>query len=143
LAACVFWAVGSISSRHTKGNAEPLTAAALQMLTGGVALSMAAFLHGDFSAVDVAAISTRSWSAFFYLIVFGSLVGFSTFVWLIKHATPAHVSTYAYVNPVVAVFLGWLILREPVSPRIIVASVIIITAVVIITVEKSRSAKTV
>ena len=70
----------------------------------------------------------------------GSLVGFSTFVWLMKHSTPARVSTYAYVNPVVAVFLGWLLLHEPIGPRTLVASAIIIAAVVIITVQKAKSA---
>jgi drug/metabolite transporter (DMT)-like permease len=70
----------------------------------------------------------------------GSLVGFSTFVWLMKHSTPARVSTYAYVNPVVAVILGALLLGEPIGPRTLVASAIIITAVAIITVQKNRPA---
>ena len=68
----------------------------------------------------------------------GSLVGFSTFVWLMKHSTPAKVSTYAYVNPIVAVFLGWLVLHEPVNPRIFTAAAIIIAGVVLITVAKGR-----
>ncbi|MDO8542580.1 MAG: EamA family transporter [Opitutaceae bacterium] len=75
------------------------------------------------------------------MIAAGSLVGFSTFVWLMKHSTPARVATYAYVNPVVAVFLGWLILHEPITPRTIVASVIIIAAVAIITTEKTRTTR--
>ena len=79
--------------------------------------------------------------AFAYLVGIGSLVGFSTFVWLIKHSTPARVSTYAYVNPVVAVFLGWLILGEPITHRTLVASVVIVTAVVVITVQKNRATK--
>ncbi len=141
LAACVFWAFGSIFSRHSKGNAEPLLAASMQMLTGGGALAVVALIRGEISQLNVAAISARSWISFAYLVVFGSLVGFSTFVWLIKHATPARVSTYAYVNPVVAVFLGWLILHEPVSSRVVVASIVIIAAVAIITVEKSRQPK--
>ena len=75
-----------------------------------------------------------------YLVVAGSLVGFTTFVWLMKHSTPAKVSTYAYVNPIVAVFLGWLILHEPVSPRIFVAAGVIIAGVALITVAKNRKA---
>jgi drug/metabolite transporter (DMT)-like permease len=70
--------------------------------------------------------------------VFGSLIGFSTFTWLMKHSTPARVSTYAYVNPVVAVFLGWFVLHEPVSPRIFVAAGVIIAGVAIITVTKNK-----
>ncbi len=138
LLACVSWAVGSIYSRHAKHGADPLLASALQMLTGGAILTFAGLLHGDFAALNLATISARSWWAFGYLIVFGSLIGFSTFVWLMKHSTPARVSTYAYVNPLVAVFLGWLILNEPISARTLVAAVMIVGAVVVITTERSR-----
>ena len=111
---------------------------ALQMLGGGAALTLVALLHGDFAALNLATISPRSWEAFGYLIGAGSLIGFSTFVWLMKHSTPARVATYAYVNPIVAVFLGWLILHEPIGPRTLVASAIIVAAVAIITVQKNR-----
>lgn len=141
LGACVSWAVGSIYSRHARHGAEPIVAAALQMLTGGAALLLVALAHGDFAGLHPGAISGRSWVAFAYLIGCGSLIGFSTFVWLMKHSTPARVSTYAYVNPIVAVFLGWLILGEPVTPRTIAASAIIIAAVAMITVQKNRPAK--
>jgi drug/metabolite transporter (DMT)-like permease len=141
LVACVSWAIGSIYSRHAKHGAEPLLAASLQMLGGGAALLVAALFHGDFPRLELAAISGRSWGAFVYLIGAGSLIGFSTFVWLMKHSTPARVATYAYVNPLVAVFLGWLILSEPITPRTIVASVIIIAAVAMITTEKARAVK--
>jgi drug/metabolite transporter (DMT)-like permease len=138
LAACISWAIGSIYSRHAKHGADPLLASSLQMLGGGAALALTALLHGDFVRLEFAAITPRAWGAFAYLVGAGSLVGFSTFVWLIKHSTPARVSTYAYVNPVVAVFLGWLILHEPITSRTIVASIVIVTAVAIITVQKSR-----
>lgn len=141
LSSCVFWSIGSIYSRHAKHGADPFVAAALQMLAGGAALMVAALLHGDFGALDVAAITPRAWGAFSYLVLLGSLVGFSTFVWLMKHAAPARVATYAYVNPVVAVLLGWLILDEPITTRTLVASAIIVTAVAIITTEKSRGAR--
>jgi drug/metabolite transporter (DMT)-like permease len=140
LAACGFWAVGSIYSRHAQRGAEPFFAAAQQMLGGGVALALAAGLHGDWTGFDFGAVSFRSWGAFFYLVMFGSLIGFSTFVWLMKHSTPARVSTYAYVNPIIAVFLGWLLLREPVTPRTLLAAAVIVVAVVIITTRKSRAA---
>lgn len=138
LSASAFWAIGSIYSRHARHDAEPLMAAAMQMLTGGTALALVAWLHGEFNHLSLHGISTKSWVAFVYLILFGSLIGFSTFVWLIKHATPARVSTYAYVNPVVAVFLGWWIANEPVGPRTIAASVVIVTAVIIITSQKTK-----
>lgn len=137
----ISWSVGSIYSRHAKHGADPFLASALQMLGGGAALVLVAVVHGDFGRLDVAAISPRAWGAFAYLVVLGSLVGFSTFVWLMKHSTPARVSTYAYVNPIVAVFLGWLILSEPIGPRTLVASAIIIAAVAIITAQKNRVPK--
>jgi drug/metabolite transporter (DMT)-like permease len=141
LAACVSWSIGSIYSRHAKHGAEPFTAAALQMLGGGGALLIAATLHGDFRQLDVAAITARSWISFSYLVAIGSLIGFSTFVWLMKNSPPARVATYAYVNPIVAVFLGWLILDEPITPRTLVASAIIVAAVAIITTAKTRTPK--
>lgn len=141
LGACVFWAIGSIYSRHARHGADPFVAAALQMLGGGAALTVAAFLHRDFVQLDLARVTPRGWVAFTYLIAVGSLIGFSTFVWLMKHSTPARVATYAYVNPVVAVFLGWMILGEPITARTIVASAIIVAAVAIITTEKSRATK--
>ncbi len=140
LLGCVSWSIGSIYSRHAKHGADSFVASALQMLGGGGALLLAAISHGDFAALNFPAITTRAWAAFCYLIVMGSLVGFSTFVWLMKNSTPARVSTYAYVNPIVAVFLGWLLLDEPIGPRTLVASAIIIAAVVIITVQKNKSA---
>jgi drug/metabolite transporter (DMT)-like permease len=140
LAGCVFWAFGSIYGRRVRQPAEPLTASALQMLCGGVALMLAAFAHGDLVAFSPAAVAARSWLAFMYLILVGSLVGFSTFVWLMKHSTPARVSTYAYVNPLVAVFLGWLILDEPVTARTLAAAAVIVISVAIITTQRGRSA---
>jgi drug/metabolite transporter (DMT)-like permease len=140
LFACISWSVGAIYSRHAQHGADAFLASSLQMLGGGMALLFVATLHGDFPALNLAAITPRAWGAFAYLIAIGSLVGFSTFVWLMKHSTPARVSTYAYVNPVVAVFLGWLILHEPIGPRTLVASAIIVTSVAIITVQKNKPA---
>jgi drug/metabolite transporter (DMT)-like permease len=140
LAACAFWAFGAIYGRRVRAPAEPLTASALQMLCGGGALMLAAVLHRDLARFSLAAGSSRSWLAFAYLIVVGSLVGFSTFVWLMKHSTPARVSTYAYVNPIVAVFLGWLILGEPVTARTLSAAVVIVISVAIITTQSRRPA---
>lgn len=134
------WSFGSIYSRHLRQPAPPFVAAAVQMLGGGAALLIAAVLQGDFARFAPTAVSSRSWLALSYLIVIGSLVGFSTYVWLIKNSTPARVSTYAYVNPIVAVFLGWVILREPISSRTIIAAGVIVAAVVIITTQKARVA---
>jgi drug/metabolite transporter (DMT)-like permease len=142
LCSSAFWAIGSIYSRHERLGASPFLSAALQMLGGGVALIAAALLHGDFAQLNLAGVTPQSWAAFAYLVSVGSLAGFSTFVWLMKHSTPARVSTYAYVNPIVAVFLGWLVLSEAIGPRTLVASAIIVTAVAVITVQKSQGTRT-
>lgn len=140
IGACFFWGLGSIYSRYARNAAEPFTAAAMQQLTAFGWLMLASFLAGEWSRFDPSAVSRQSFLAWIYLVIAGSLVGFTTFVWLMKHSTPAKVSTYAYVNPVVAVFLGWLILKEPVSPRIFLGAAIIIGGVVVITVSKNRKA---
>ena len=142
LLACIFWAIGSIYSRHAKHGADPLLASSLQMLTGGATLLVAATIHGDFARLDPAAISTRSWTAFTYLVLVGSLIGFSTFVWLMKNCAPARVATYAYVNPIVAVFLGAVFHGEAVTSRTFTAAAIIVAAVAIITLNKPTATRT-
>jgi len=139
--ACAFWAFGSIYSRNAKPAPPPFVASAIQMLCGSLMLMFTALVRGEYSQINWNAFSGASWLAFAYLILVGSLVGFSTFVWLMKHSTPARVSTYAYVNPVVAIILGALILHEPISPRIEVAALFIIAAVIIVTTQKGRRGK--
>lgn len=143
MSACVFWAIGSIYSRHAKSGARPVMAAAQQMLGGGTALALVSLLTGDFARLHLASITPRSWLAFSYLVTVGSLVGFMTFVWLMKNVKPALAATYAYVNPIVAVFLGWWLLDESLNSRTFVSTVIIITSVVIITGQKNRTQLTV
>lgn len=138
LLACVFWAIGSIYSRYARSGAGPFMASAQQMLGGATALLLYSAATGDLARLHFAFITTHSWLAFAYLTSVGSLVGFSTFVWLMKNTKPALAATYAYVNPIVAVFLGWLLLDEVVTTRTFVAAAIIITSVAIITVQKNR-----
>lgn len=140
LFACVSWSFGSIYSRHVKNPADSLMAAALQMLLGGLMMLAIGLGRGELSGFHLADLTSRSVWAWAYLVVAGSLIAFPCYLYLLKHSTPARASTYAYVNPVVAVFLGWLILHEPVSGRTLVASVIIVTAVAIITTQKARAA---
>lgn len=136
--ACLFWSAGSLYTRYASEPAEPFTGAAIQMLAGSVWLLLVSVARGELTDFSLAQVSANSLWAWAYLIVFGSLIGFTTFVWLMKHSTPSHVATYAYVNPVVAMFLGWLILKEPVGPRTLLASAIIIAGVAIITVAKNK-----
>ncbi len=137
LGATFFWGCGMIYMRYAHDPAEPFTASGIQMICGSGWLLAASLVTGELARFDPAAVTARSVGAWTYLVIFGSLIGFSTFTWLMKHSTPAKVSTYAYVNPIVAVFLGWLILHEPVSPRIFLAAGIIIAGVAIITVAKT------
>lgn len=138
VSACVLWSAGSLYGRYASAPAEPFTASAIQMLTGSVWLFAASLLAGEPGTLTAEAFTARSVGAWVYLTLIGSLVGFTAFVWLMKHSTPARVYTYTYVNPIVAVFLGWLILDETVSPRIFTAAAVIIAGVAIITFAKTR-----
>lgn len=131
LVACVSWAVGSIASRRNARPPHLLVAASVQMIGGGVALLGVSLVSGDAFRVDIAAISRESWLAWLYLVVI-SLIAFPTYAWLIKNSTPARVSTYAYVNPVVALVLGWWLLDEPMHARTLTAAIVIIASVVLI-----------
>ncbi len=138
LAATWLWSAGSLFGRYASGPAEPFTASAIQMLTGSGWLFLASVVAGEPGRVEIAAFTRESVLAWGYLTVVGSLVGFTAFAWLMQHSTPAKVYTYTYVNPIVAVFLGWLILHEPVSSRTFVAAAIIIAGVAIITIAKVK-----
>jgi len=132
------WALGSLYSRSAKLPSSPLLAAGMQMLCGGVLLLIGSLLTREWTGLDVHAISFRSIVALSYLIVFGALIGYTCYGWIIKVSTPALASTYAYVNPVIAVVLGWLIGGEAVSIRTVVAAGIIVLAVVLITTDRRR-----
>jgi drug/metabolite transporter (DMT)-like permease len=141
MVACASWAAGSVFNRYNAKPDSPLLGAAMQMLCGGAALVAVAALHGELTPTAWAGISRRSVAAFCYLIVFGSWIGFSAYVYLLKVSTPAKVSTYAYVNPVIAVGLGALVLDEPVTARVLWASLVIVAGVVLITLPKRAPAK--
>jgi drug/metabolite transporter (DMT)-like permease len=133
LLACLSWAGGSIYSRHAPMPPAPFLSTAMQMLVGGVALSVLGLGLGEPWRVDPSAFSERSILALLYLVVFGSIVAFSAYVWLLRVSTPARVSTYAYVNPVVAVFLGWLLADEALTVRMLIAAAVIVSGVALIT----------
>jgi drug/metabolite transporter (DMT)-like permease len=127
------WAFGSIYARQAPLPSNPLMTTAMEMSSAGVVLLLGALATGEVGAMRWDQVTVKSVLALAYLIVFGSLVAFSAYVWLLRVTTPALVSTYAYVNPVVAVFLGWMVLGEPITARVLVAAAIIIGAVAIIT----------
>lgn len=132
LAAAAGWSVGTLLSRGTRLTVSPLVGAGMQMLCGGVVLAAAALLAGELAEIRPAEASLRSIGALLYLILFGSIVAFSAYVWLLRNAATSLVSTYAYVNPVVAVLLGRLVLGEAISVRTLVAGGMVLAAVALI-----------
>lgn len=128
----VFWATGSLFSRTAHVPRRPLVGTAMQMLAGSAVLFVLAVVTGDLFRVRAAEITATSLAALVYLIVVGSLVGYTTYVWLLRVAPISLVATYAYVNPVIAVLLGALVLAEPLEPRTLAAGAIIIVAVAVI-----------
>jgi drug/metabolite transporter (DMT)-like permease len=129
-AAC--WATGSLYARRAPLPSRPLVSTAMQMLTGGLLLAIISVATGEPGKVDLSRISLSSVLGLVYLIVFGSLVAFSAYVWLLRNARLSLVATYPYVNPVVAVFLGWAFLSERVTLTTFVAGAIIVVAVALI-----------
>jgi drug/metabolite transporter (DMT)-like permease len=140
LIAPLSWAGGSVYARSAVLPARPLVATGMEMLTGGAVLFIAAAAHGEFGEVHLQALSARSVAAFFYLVVFGSIVAFSAYIWLLNHTSTSLVSTYAYVNPLVAVLLGWWLLSESISAQTLVAAGVIVAAVALIMHRSTPSA---
>ena len=139
LVAPVSWALGTLyAAKRAVLPGPALLASGIEMIAAGLAFIAVAALTGDWARFDIAAVTPASWAGIAYLVVIGSLVGYTTFAWLITVAPLSRVSTYAYVNPVVAVILGFLILGEPLTLRTLVASVVIVAAVALIVTARTR-----
>ena len=135
--AALTWSIGSMYSRKAPLPSSPFLNTAMQMIAGGALLLILSLVSGEWQQLNFAAMTTRSILSWAYLAVFGSLIGFSAYIWLLKVSTPQKVTTYAYVNPVVAVFFGWALAGEELSVRTILASVVIVASVIIITLPKN------
>jgi drug/metabolite transporter (DMT)-like permease len=133
LAGAGCWAAGSLIARYGPRPASAAQGNGMQMLAGGFALLVAGILRGEPATFQPTSVSLASGLALAYLIVFGSLVAFSSYIWLLRNTTPAIASTYAYVNPIVALLLGWALADEPLSPRTGLAGFVILSAVMVIT----------
>ena len=131
------WALGSFFSRDAALPDSGLLTTGMEMLGGGVLLSIVGVAAGELRHFQVADVSRASAIALLYLITFGSLIGFTSYIWLLDKVSPARLGTYAYVNPVVAVLLGWAIAGEKLSLRTGVAAVIVICAVALITTART------
>ncbi len=134
----ILWSMGSLYSRTANTPDNVFMSTAIEMLAGGVLLLIAGLITGETAKLDFAQISTNSLLAMVYLTIAGSIIAFTAYIWLLKRVPAARVATYTYVNPIIAVFLGWLILSEPLSSQILAAAVIIILAVVLITTQKPK-----
>ncbi|HZD18469.1 MAG TPA: EamA family transporter [Actinomycetota bacterium] len=132
LVASLSWTSASLYSRNASLPARPLVGAGMQMLVGGAILVIAGALRGELALIRPDEFSLRSVLALSYLITVGSWVGYTSYVWLLRNARTSLVSTYAYVNPVVAVFLGWLILDEAITIRTVIAGAVVLVGVAVI-----------
>lgn len=139
--AAVSWSIATVMTRKLALPASKMVSSAAQMLAGGVFLVLASAALGEFRGFDVAAVSRGAWMALAYLIVAGSIVGFTAYVWLIHHQSPTKVGTYAYVNPVVAVLVGYFFGGEPLGARTIMGSVFILLSVVVISTMAARKSE--
>ncbi|MCG8467836.1 MAG: EamA family transporter [Gemmatimonadetes bacterium] len=129
--ASISWAIGSMYTRRARLPALPLYATALTMTAGGALQILVGLGLGELRALDLGAVSARSWGSLVYLSVFGSIVAFSAYAWLLRVVRPAVVGTYAYVNPIVAVFLGWQLAGERLTPAMWIGTIVIVSAVVL------------
>jgi drug/metabolite transporter (DMT)-like permease len=138
LLAALSWAIGSLYTRRAPLPDAPLLGTGMEMVAGGVLLLLASGVKGEWAQIDLATVSLRSWLALGYLTLMGSIVAFTAYTWLLRVSTPARVATYAYVNPVVAVVLGWAIGGEVLTGQMLLAAAIIVLAVVVITTGRAR-----
>jgi drug/metabolite transporter (DMT)-like permease len=135
------WGSGSFYSRTAKMPDSHFLGVAMQMIVGGVLLFSASFVTGELTSLQLAGMSPRSLAALVYLIVFGSLIAFTSYIWLLKQIAPSRVATYAYINPVVALLLGLALAGEQLTFRSVVAAIIILISVAAITTLKSETTK--
>ncbi len=137
----ILWALGTLyAARRAVLPAPALFATGIEMIAGGLLFLVVAFITGETAGFDLGAVTTTSWLGIGYLVFVGSLVGYTTFSWLITVAPLPRITTYAYVNPVVAVILGSIILDEQLTPRTIIAAAVITLAVILIVTARGRSA---
>ena len=132
------WSLGSVLTRKATLPASKAMSSGIQMLAGGALLTLASAALGEFRNFHPAAVSRAAWLALLYLIVFGSIIAFTAYVWLIHHESPTKVGTYAYVNPVVAVLLGYFFAGEPLGLRAVLGTFFVLVSVILITTVRAK-----
>jgi drug/metabolite transporter (DMT)-like permease len=141
IVAAISWSLASALTRKVPLPSAKTMSSGIQMLAGGVLLTLAATLLGEFRGFQMRAVSAQAWLALAYLIVAGSIVAFTAYVWLIHHESPTKVGTYAYVNPVVAILVGYFFGGEAIGRRTIVGSVLVLVSVIGITTSSKEAGK--
>ena len=139
--ASLSWALGTFYSRRASQPDSQVMSTALNLLAGGMLLAIFGGMNGELARLNFAEVSLKSWMALAFLIVFGSWIGFSAYLWLVKVTNPTKAASNFYVNPVVAVLLGWALGGEPLSPRFLLATLIIVGAVILIVSAQGRQAR--
>jgi drug/metabolite transporter (DMT)-like permease len=139
--AAISWSVAAILTRKLPLPESKVMSSGAQMLVGGILLTLTAAALGEFKGFDVQAVSSRAWLALAYLIVAGSIIGFTAYVWLIHHESPTKVGTYAYVNPVVAVLVGYFLGGEALGARTLLGTLLVLVSVIVITTTPKKEAK--
>ena len=137
----ISWAIGSILTRHTERPRSAFVYSALQMLAASAAFTVMAFASGELRGFSADRVTMGGIVGWVYLIIFGSLIGYTAYIYLLGNVSAAKAATYAYVNPVIAVLLGWAFAHEPIGARSVVAAAIILAGVAIITTARSSSAQ--
>ncbi len=128
----IAWGVGSLHGRHADLPNDPFLSTAIQMMLGGLALTVFGLLRGELAVIDVSAFTAASIGAWLYLVVFGSIVAFTAYVWLMRTTSPTLVSTHSFVNPVVAVLLGWAFLNEKLTSTLFLATILLVAGLICI-----------
>lgn len=139
IAAALSWATGSLYGLRQPVPKSSFLTAGMQMFSGGLILLLVSLLAGEWSSFNISEVSNNSWLGLLYLIVFGSLVAFTAYSWLLKNVQPALIATYAYVNPIIAVFLGWLIAGESFTGQMLIGAGVIVGSVALITSSRENA----
>jgi drug/metabolite transporter (DMT)-like permease len=138
--AAMSWSLGSVLTRKLTLPASKVLSSGAQMLVGGILLACGAAAFGEFRGFHPEAVSRGAWFSLLYLIIAGSIIGFTAYVWLIHHESPTKVGTYAYVNPVVAVLIGYFLGGEELGPRTLLGTLFVLVSVVVITTTRAKQA---
>lgn len=138
LIATIGWAIGSLYGSRAPTAKSNILASGMQMLSGGVVMLVISVVTGEWKTFNVAGVSANSWIALVYLIFFGALIAYTAYSWLLQNASPSALSTYAYVNPAIAVFLGWAIAGESLTGQMLVGAAIIVGSVALVTLQKKE-----